>query len=110
MEGQMSEPFGRRALLGGVATIGAASLLSPKRAAAAAGFGAIAFDGLALFDPRPVASLAKEHLGERGAPLLDLWRTKQFDYQWLWALGGRHGDFLAATNAALKFAAKSLEI
>lgn len=65
---------------------------------------ALAFDGFPVFDPRPVAALAESLYPGRGAALMEAWRTRQFEYQWLRALGGKYVDFLAATRHALGFA------
>jgi 2-haloacid dehalogenase len=54
---------------------------------------AVAFDAFPVFDPRPIAALAETVFPGRGAALNDLWRTRQFEYQWLRALSGRYADF-----------------
>jgi 2-haloacid dehalogenase len=48
--------------------------------------------------------------GIRGKELANLWRTRQFEYQWLRAIGGRYQDFWQCTAAALEFACASLGI
>jgi hypothetical protein len=72
--------------------VGAAAIaLSPEPVMAAvsrAKIRAIAFDGLAVFDVRPVAALSEQIFPGRGAELSALWRTRQFEYTWLRALGG----------------------
>jgi 2-haloacid dehalogenase len=73
-------------------------------------FKAIAFDAFPIFDPRPIAALAEANLPARGAVLMDAWRTRQFEYQWLRALGGQYADFLKTTDESLLFAAKQLQI
>jgi 2-haloacid dehalogenase len=101
----------RRRLIGGMAAVaGAAAFGRARPAAASAAFGAVAFDGLALFDARPIAALVNQLFPEKGVALLDLWRVKQFDYQWLSALSDRRLDFSQATQAALVFAARSLQV
>ncbi|HEY5678282.1 MAG TPA: haloacid dehalogenase type II, partial [Myxococcales bacterium] len=62
------------------------------------------------FDVRPIGALAAQLLPGKGGRLIDLWRIRQFDYQWLSALSGRYQDFWRATQGALVFAARSLEI
>ena len=69
---------------------------------------AVAFDGFAVFDPRPVAVLAEEIVPGRGAQLVATWRSRQFEYQWLRTLGGRYADFRRTSEDGLTFAAKSL--
>jgi hypothetical protein len=48
---------------------------------------AIAFDGLAVFDVRPVAALAEKVLPRRGDEMSSLWRPRQFEYTWLRTVG-----------------------
>ena len=71
-------------------------------------FDAIAFDGLVIFDVRPVGAAAEAAFPGNGAALVAAWRTRQFEYQWLRALGGRYADFLQTTNDALTYAARQL--
>lgn len=71
---------------------------------------AVAFDGLAIFDARPIAALVETLFPERGHELGLAWRTRQFEYQWLRALGGRYANFLQVTEEALIFAAASLHL
>jgi 2-haloacid dehalogenase len=86
------------------ATVAKASTLQRSR------FKAIAFDGFPIFDPRPVGALAETLFPGSGAQLMDRWRTRQFEYQWLRALGGQYADFSVATAQSLKFAAKQLQL
>jgi 2-haloacid dehalogenase len=71
---------------------------------------AVAFDAFPIFDPRPVFRLAEELFPGKGAELSSAWRTRQFEYQWLRALGGRYADFRRATDDALSFAARQLGV
>lgn len=71
---------------------------------------AVAFDAFTLFDPRPIFLKCEAVAPGRGSELANLWRTRQFEYQWLRALAGQYRDFFATTQAALEFAARSLEI
>lgn len=73
-------------------------------------FKAIAFDAFAIFDPRPVAKLAESSFPGKGAELMNVWRTRQFEYQWLRALSGHYLDFLKATEDSLAFASKQLHL
>lgn len=102
----------RRYFLG--AGLAAAAVAAGKRPVAAEGpperIGAIAFDAFALFDPRPVFQACEAVAPGKGNELASLWRTRQFEYQWLRALGGRYEDFYAASEAALEFAARSLKL
>lgn len=71
---------------------------------------AAAFDAFPIFDPRPISRLAETVFPGRGAELSDVWRTRQFEYQWLRALSGRYADFWQTTEDALVFAAQRLEL
>lgn len=80
------------------------------RPAGPAALKAVAFDGLAVFDPRPIAALVETLFPERGHELGLAWRARQFEYQWLRALAGRYANFLQVTEEALMFAAASLHL
>ena len=67
---------------------------------------AVLFDAFPLFDPRIVGSIAERLYPERAGVLMQAWRTRQFEYQWLRVLGGRYKDFLQTTDDALGFAAR----
>ncbi|HEY3595716.1 MAG TPA: haloacid dehalogenase type II [Polyangiaceae bacterium] len=71
---------------------------------------AVAFDAFPIFDPRPVAALCESFFPGKGAELTNAWRTRQFEYQWLRALGGRYADFMRTTDDALAFATNSLHL
>lgn len=69
---------------------------------------AVLFDAFPLFDPRPVFEVAERIYAEKGAMLVQAWRTRQFEYQWLRALGERYVDFWQATEASLAVAARQV--
>ena len=71
---------------------------------------AIAFDGLAVFDVRPVAALSEQIFPGRGAEMSALWRTRQFEYTWLRTVGRQYADFLQVTEEALAFSCSSLKL
>jgi 2-haloacid dehalogenase len=71
---------------------------------------AIAFDGLAVFDVRPVAALSEEIFPGRGAEMSAQWRTRQFEYTWLRTLGRQYANFWQVTEEALAFSCKSLKL
>jgi 2-haloacid dehalogenase len=100
----------RRCFLG--AGLAAATVAATSTSVAAQGtsIGAVAFDAFALFDPRPVFQACEIVAPGKGSELASVWRTRQFEYQWLRGLGGRYEDFYSATEAALEFAARSLEL
>ena len=71
---------------------------------------AIALDGLAVFDLRPVAALTERIFPQHGEELSALWRKQQFEYTWLRTLGRKYVDFLQVTEQALIFACRSLKL
>jgi len=71
---------------------------------------AVALDGLAVFDLRPVAALAQQIFGSRAEQMVALWRTRQFEYTWLRTVGHRYADFWQVTEEALAFACRSLKL
>ncbi len=73
-------------------------------------FKVIAFDAFPIFDPRPIANLAEEIYPGRGSELMNAWRVRQFEYQWLRALSGQYVDFMHATEEGLVFAARTLSL
>lgn len=105
-----TSPMDRRrflAMVSGGLAAGAALVSAAARGAGAGGaVEAVAFDALAIFDPRPVTARAEAIFPGKGAALSDAWRARQFEYQWLRALGGRYADFRRTTAAALEFAAR----
>lgn len=102
----------RRALLARAGGAAAGAFLAPLAATAAPArrLRAVAFDAFPIFDPRPVFALAETLFPGRGAELGNAWRTRQFEYQWLRALGGRYADFRQTTEDALAFAARQLRL
>lgn len=77
---------------------------------ASSGIKAIAFDGLALFDPRPISALAEQFFPGKSASLVATWRGRQFDYTWLRTIVGSYVDFLQVTDEALSFATEAEKI
>lgn len=65
---------------------------------------AIAFDAFPIFDPRPIFRKVNQMFPEKGEQLTTIWRTKQFDYQWLRLLGNNYKNFWDVTNDALDYA------
>ncbi len=91
----------------------AVSLFTPATLAQTLGqnrIKAIAFDAFPIFDPRPVFRLVVQLFPERGADLVNAWRTRQFEYTWLHSLMGKYVDFWQVTEAALVFSAKMLKL
>ena len=103
---------GRRDILSRLA-LGGTALMGSASCADASGYAikAAAFDGFAVFDPRPVFARVEEMFpGERGAALGNLWRIRQFEYTWLRTMSSRYSNFWQVTDDALIFAAKALKI
>jgi 2-haloacid dehalogenase len=67
---------------------------------------AVVFDAFPILDPRPVFRVVAAIQPSRSMELVDAWRTRQFEYQWLRALAGRYVDFERATEDALAFAGR----
>lgn len=94
------------------ATTLAAALPTVTRADSVArkGYKAVIFDAFPIFDPRPIAAVADSLFPGKGAPLMNAWRARQFEYQWLRALAGQYVDFLRATRDSLRFALNQLQL
>ena len=73
-------------------------------------FKAIAFDAFPVFDPRPVAALCEALFPSKGSDLVNMWRTRQFEYTWLRTVSNRYVDFERVTDDSLAFAAKALKL
>jgi 2-haloacid dehalogenase len=71
---------------------------------------AVAFDGFAIFDPRPIGAAAEAIFPGRGTELMLAWRTRQFEYSWLRTLTHDYADFWRVTTDALAFASRSLAL
>jgi 2-haloacid dehalogenase len=92
----------------GVLLSGRTVAASEARARAPKPIKAVLFDAFALFDPRVAMTIAERLYPEKAASLVQVWRTRQFEYQWLHVLGGRYVDFLKATEDGLRFAAQQI--
>jgi 2-haloacid dehalogenase len=73
-------------------------------------FQAVVFDAFPIFDPRPIFALAEQLFPGKGKELSNVWRTRQFEYQWLSALSEHYTDFWAATQNSLVFASQLLQL
>lgn len=72
--------------------------------------GAFLFDAYGtLFDVHSVIAECRKVTADADA-LSQLWRSKQLEYTWLRALMGRYEDFWSVTEAALRFAARRLNL
>jgi 2-haloacid dehalogenase len=91
-------------------TAALAAAVLPAFPAAAHRVRAVAFDGIALFDPRPVEAIARDLLGDKTTAFMTLWRTRQFEYTWLRTVLNRYADFAKVTEDSLRFAEKSLGV
>lgn len=69
---------------------------------------AVAFDAFPIFDARSISALAEQLFPGHGAALTNLWRARQFEYQWLRALSGNYADFWQTTEDSLRFACQAL--
>jgi 2-haloacid dehalogenase len=96
----------RRDLLA-LAVLGAAA---PAQPAGPPRYRAVVFDAFPILDPRPAFRAVTAMVPSRSTELLDAWRSRQFEYQWLRALAGRYDDFERVTEDALVFAARSVGV
>lgn len=87
-----------------------AALPTTLKAAVAPQPRAVLFDAFPVFDPRPVAELARQMFPDQGETLAELWRTRQFEYTWLRTLSGQYRDFWDVTRDALRFSCRSLNL
>jgi 2-haloacid dehalogenase len=106
-------PVNRRTFL----AIGASGLLADAAASTSSGqtpkwshIRGIAFDAFPVFDSRPILRACEEQFPGLGTELNAAWRTRQFEYQWLRALGGQYEDFWQTTQSALEYAARALKL
>lgn len=93
-----------------VASSAVAPTLVAHQGATRAPIRAVLFDAFPVFDPRPVAALAEAEVPGRGAELMALWRTRQFEYTWLRVVAEDYADFWQCTDDALRFAVASLNV
>ncbi len=94
-------------------TLGLAALATVPaalKAAVASHPRVVLFDAFPIFDPRSVAAGVKEMFPEGGDALVELWRTKQFEYTWLRTLDGRYANFWDVTRDALRFSARARKL
>ncbi len=63
-----------------------------------------------LFDVNAAAAHCKDELGEKWAPLADLWRMKQLNYTWLRSRMDEYVGFWRVTEDALDYAMETLGI
>jgi 2-haloacid dehalogenase len=96
----------RRTFMGAMLAAG----MAPAIAAVPGRMKAVAFDGIALFDPRPVDAMVQSMFPEKGRELAALWRTRQFEYTWLRNSMGRYADFAKVTEDALAYAAHAVKV
>jgi 2-haloacid dehalogenase len=70
---------------------------------------ALVFDAYGtLFDVHSVVEYCEQVFPGKGELVSRTWRAKQLEYTWLWSLMDEYEDFGRVTDAALKFACKSL--
>ncbi|HZL94253.1 MAG TPA: hypothetical protein VFB99_11435, partial [Vicinamibacterales bacterium] len=100
----------RRELLAAVTSFLAAPVDSVQAQSSRQRLRAVAFDGLAIFDTRRTLALAESAFPGRGAELLDVWRARQLDYQWIRVAGSKYADFMQVTSDSLEFAVRALRL
>jgi 2-haloacid dehalogenase len=100
----------RRELLATVTTFLAAPVKSTQAKSQGQRLRAVAFDGLAVFDARRAMALAEAAFPGRGAELVDVWRARQLDYQWLPVAGRKYADFMQVASDSLELAVRALRL
>lgn len=73
-------------------------------------FKAVAFDAFVIFDPRPVFATVNQLFPGKGKEVVEIWRTKQFEYSWLRTAGAKYKNFWQVTEDALSFATKKTDV
>lgn len=71
---------------------------------------AAVIDALVIFDPRPIFAMVNKMFPTHGGHLNRLWRSRQYEYQWLRALADQYVDYWQATEQALEFATQQLDL
>lgn len=71
---------------------------------------ALAFDGFALFDLRPVFAMADEIFPGKGAELSAAWRTRIFEYTWLRTAAERYAPFDVCITGALDHTVAAMKL
>lgn len=71
---------------------------------------AIAFDALAVFDPRSILKSTSQLFPKEGAELSREWRVCQFEYTWLRNSMNRYADFWQVTHEALTKAGNKVNL
>ncbi len=66
---------------------------------------AIAFDAFPIFDPGPIGAMVEKLYPGKGAALNNGWRSKLFEYTWLYATAEQYRNFYQIAEDALKYAA-----
>ncbi len=87
-----------------------AALQSDGHAAEQRSIKAIAFDAFPIFDPRPIAARVESLFPGKGNAIMNAWRVRQFEYQWLRALAGKYADFLKTTKDSLRFVSQQMQL
>lgn len=71
---------------------------------------AVLFDAFPIFDPRSIARVSEELFPGRGAEVMSVWRSRQFEYQWLRVVARNYADFWRCTEDSLRYAASALRL
>jgi len=100
----------RRVMITGLAASTALRGATHSGPAEVRGVRAIAFDAFPIFDPRPIAALARSLVGEPGDLLASTWSIRLFGYTWLSTAARHYEDFATLADAALNASAESLGV
>jgi 2-haloacid dehalogenase len=102
----------RRGFMRRAGTVAAAAYSGafPTRLFAQPAAKAILFDAFPIFDLAPVGAVTEQLFPGKGKELAALWRSRQFEYQWLRVLSHSYADFWTITEDSLVFACDSLKL
>jgi 2-haloacid dehalogenase len=103
----MTDASRRMILSGGLALAGLSTALEAAPETRVRG---VAFDAFTLFDPRSIARRTVALVPDKGEQLAAAWQTKLFASTWLATAAGQYEIFALLADAALRFAAKSIDV
>jgi 2-haloacid dehalogenase len=103
----MTQVSRRTALGGGLALVGLSTALDAAPETRVRG---VAFDAFTLFDPRSIARRTIALVPGKGEALAAAWQAKLFASTWLLTTAGQYENFATLADAALRFAAKSIDV
>jgi len=95
-------------MVGGAALAGLVGAPSGRAGIGSLPVKVILFDAFPVYDAGGVGVMAEQLFPGKGAQLMDVWRTRQFEYTWLRNISGNYVDFFAVSSDALDYALELL--